>query len=157
MFLQVCVCPQGGGCLPQCMLGYHTPLGPGRPTQTRQTPPRDQADPPPRTRQTPRIRQTPPWDQTDPPRTRQTPPRDQADTPPEADCSIRSTSSRYASYWNAFLLKCIFHSHTVRKITILGAGPGFPVGGGANPPTYDFTKFPKNCMKLRNFWSLNLY
>ena len=25
MFLQVCVCPQGGGCLPQCMLGCHTP------------------------------------------------------------------------------------------------------------------------------------
>ena len=31
-----------------------------------------------------------------------TPPREQ--TPPrEADCSIRSTSGRYASYWNAFL------------------------------------------------------
>ena len=28
MFLQVCVYPQGGGgCLPQCMLGCHTPLG----------------------------------------------------------------------------------------------------------------------------------
>ena len=36
-----------------------------------------------------------------------TPPREQ--TPPwEADCSIRSTIGRYASYWNAFLLKeCI--------------------------------------------------
>ena len=38
MFLQVSVCPQGGGgCLPQCMLGCHTPPdggtppGPGRP------------------------------------------------------------------------------------------------------------------------------
>ena len=33
----------------------------------------------------------------------QTPPG--ADTPPprDADCSIRSTSGRYASYWNAFL------------------------------------------------------
>ena len=39
MFLQVCVCPQGGGCLPQCMLRYHTPPG-------WRTPPRDQADPP---------------------------------------------------------------------------------------------------------------
>ena len=36
-----------------------------------------------------------------PPRSRQTPPHS---TPPEADCSIRSTSGRYASYWNAFLL-----------------------------------------------------
>ena len=51
MFLQVCVCPQGGGCLPQCMLGCHppgtrqTPPGPGRPPGTRQTP-WDLADPP---------------------------------------------------------------------------------------------------------------
>ena len=47
--------------------------------------------------------QTPPWEQT--PR-EQTPPR--ADThrsrhPPKGDSSIRSTSGRYASYWNAFL------------------------------------------------------
>ena len=42
-----------------------------------------------------------------PPRTRQTPPRDQADNPPsrEADSSIRSTSGRYASHWNAFLFQ----------------------------------------------------
>ena len=41
----------------------------------------------------------------------QTPPQDQADHPPPqqgdpprvADCSIRSMSDRYASYWNAFL------------------------------------------------------
>ena len=33
-----------------------------------------------------------------PPRTRHTP-------PPEADSGIRSTSGRYASYWNAFLLQ----------------------------------------------------
>ena len=38
-----------------------------------------------------------------PPGTR--PPRPQIRHPPrEADCSIRSTSGRYASYWNAFLL-----------------------------------------------------
>ena len=61
MFLQVCVCPRGGGCLPQCMLGCHAlPPGSGRPH-------RDQADPlgpgsPPGTRQTPTplTRQTPP-------------------------------------------------------------------------------------------------
>ena len=47
MFLQVCVCPQGGGCLPQCMLECQTPQdkadppGPGRP------PPQDQTDIPP--------------------------------------------------------------------------------------------------------------
>ena len=115
MFLQVCVCPQGGGCLPQCMLGCQTP-------QTRQTPPQPGRHPPDQA-DTPHTRQTPP-DQADthtprpgrhPPRTKQTPP-DQADTPPrqtpppgpsrpprEADSSIRSTSGRYASYWNAFL------------------------------------------------------
>ena len=36
-----------------------------------------------------------------PPRSRHPP---GADTPPEADSSIRSTSGRYAYYWNAFLL-----------------------------------------------------
>ena len=78
MFLQVCVCPQGGGCLPQCMLGYHPPdqadpPGPGRPPRTRQNPldqgdptgpgrpPQDQADPPPPgPGRPPGTRQTPP-------------------------------------------------------------------------------------------------
>ena len=37
--------------------------------------------------------------------------------------------------------------------------PGFPVGGGANPPEggrqhTNFPDFPKNCMKLRKFWSV---
>ena len=109
MFLQVCVCPRGGGgCLPQCMLGCQTPPpgtrqtppGPGRPP-----PPRNQADTPPGP-----GRHPPGTRQTTPPRTRQTPP-----TPPgpgrhphppdQADSSIRSTSGRYASYWNAFLLE----------------------------------------------------
>ena len=44
---------------------------------------------------------------TRPPRTRPSwsrhPPR--ADTPQVADCSIQSTSSQYASYWNAFLFQ----------------------------------------------------
>ena len=68
IFLQVCVCPRGG-CLPQCMLGCHTP---------------------------PRWRTPPGW------RTPLPPP---PPPPGEADSSIRSTSGRYASYWNAYLLE----------------------------------------------------
>ena len=76
------------------------------------TPPWDQA-PPPRSRHPPGA-DTPPGPDT--PRTRHHPPRADPpgpDTPHppgadplphrEADCSMRSTSSRYASYWNAFL------------------------------------------------------
>ena len=37
-------------------------------------------------------------------------------------------------------------------------GSGFPIEGGANrpgwAPTYDSTKFSKNCMKLRNLWAV---
>ena len=81
-----------GGGLPQCMLGYQPP---GSDTTTPQIrPPRTRQIPPDQT--LPQTRQTPP-DQTPPPRTRQTPPQ-------EADSSIQSTSGRYASYWNAFLL-----------------------------------------------------
>ena len=70
MFLQASVCPQGGrwGCLPQCMLGYHT-------------------HPPPRSRHPPE--QMPPQEQT-PPR-EDTPPR--AVTPPEADTPPRDTAT----------------------------------------------------------------
>ena len=62
------------------------------------------ADPP--GTDTPRSRHPPgadiPQEQT-PPGSRH-PPREQTPPPPgEADCSIRSTSGRYASYWNAFL------------------------------------------------------
>ena len=40
-----------------------------------------------------------------------------------------------------------------------GTDPGFPVGGGASPPGEgrqhtNLPDFPKNCMKLRNFWSV---
>ena len=39
-----------------------------------------------------------------------------------------------------------------------GAYPGFPVGGGANPPGgrqhMILPKFAKNCMKLRTFWAV---
>ena len=123
IFTRVChsFCSQGGGGLPQCMLGYHppktrqthpleqTPPRPGRhppeqtPPQTRQTPPRADTTPPWIRQTPPRTRQTPP-EQT-PPQTRQTPPWTRQTTPPKkADFSIRSTSGRYASYWNAFLL-----------------------------------------------------
>ena len=91
IFSQACVCPQGGGCLPQCMLGY-IPLG-------ADTPPPPGADTLP-------PEQTPPTGSRHPPE--QTPPRD-------ADCSIRSTSGRYASYWNAFLLVMV----NIREISFL--------------------------------------
>ena len=39
------------------------------------------------------------------------PPREQTPPPWEADTSIRSTSGRYASYWNAFLsFECIYYN-----------------------------------------------
>ena len=85
----------GGGGLPQCMLGYQPPppldqagtslSRPGR------YPPPDQA-PPRRTRH-------PPWDQAPLPGARQAPPP----PPSRAYWEIRSTSGRYASYWNAIL------------------------------------------------------
>ena len=42
---------------------------------------------------------------------------------------------------------------------LTGADPGFPVGGGANPSGgghqhTNLPDFPKNYMKLRNFWSV---
>ena len=70
MFLQASVCPRGGGCLPQCMLGYHTP-GSRHPPG---------ADPPqsrhPLAVDTPGADTPLPWEQTPPSRH---PPR--ADTP----------------------------------------------------------------------------
>ena len=83
----------GVGCLPQCMLGCHPPRmenpppGPGRP-------PPDQADPP--------RMENPPGPGRPPPGPGRPPP------PREADSSIRSTSGRYASYWNAFLCLLVF-------------------------------------------------
>ena len=65
----------------------------GRPPRQGEPPP-DQADSP--------GRETPP-------QTRQTPPAGRTPPPREEDCSIRSMSGRYASYWNAFLsnLNCV--------------------------------------------------
>ena len=77
MFLQTPVCPQGG-CLPQCMVGYHTPPGADPPSRhPRSRHPPEQT--PPGSRHPP-----PPWEQTPPPRAdtpQQTPPM--ADTPQE--------------------------------------------------------------------------
>ena len=94
IFTPVChsFCSQGG--LPQCMLGYHHHHPPPDQTSPWDETPRDQT--PPQTRHAPPY-QIPPWDQ--PPRTRHPP----GTRPPrEADSSRRSTSGRYASYWNAF-------------------------------------------------------
>ena len=108
IFSQACVCPQGGVCLSAC---WDIPPGTSPPEE--QTPP-DQShptgtDPPPQTR--PPREQALPWDQTPPgadPSREQTPPRtrppwEQTPPPPPGNSSIRSTSGRYASYWNAFL------------------------------------------------------
>ena len=134
MFLQASVIPStSGGGLPQCMLGYHTPqeqtssLGADPPSrhslpgsrhpQSRHTPPWEQT--PPEQTHTPLGADTPPEQthplQQTPPQhthTQHTPPAaytpwpDTTPPPPpqEAGSSIRSMSSRYASYWNAFLL-----------------------------------------------------
>ena len=102
MFLQVSICPQGGRVSASVHAGMPDPPGPGTPLRPgrppNQAPPWDQADPPGPDRHPP--------DQADPP--------NQADMPPwEADSSIRSTSGRYASYWNAFL-SSIFVQQTYR-------------------------------------------
>ena len=99
----------------------------GEPPRTREEPPRDQADPP--------WQGDPPWTREEPPRTRQTPPAgrtppEQADPPQEEDCSIRSMSGRYASYWNAFLFAFGDHcvdmrdKHEICRIYIPIFGPG---------------------------------
>ena len=56
----------------------------------------------------------------DTPSREQTPPHPGADTPLwEADSGIRSTSGRYASYWNAFLfLFCFAAAHKVKGISM---------------------------------------
>ena len=99
MFLQVCVILfTGGVCLSACWdttpPREQTPLGadtPGADTPPRQTPPQSRPSP---------WEQTPPQSRpplgADPPGSRPPPPR-------EADSGIRSTSGRYASYWNVFL------------------------------------------------------
>ena len=58
VFTGVCDSVHRGGCLPQCMVGYHTP--PGADTPQKQTPPREQ---------TPPRADTPPWSRHPPPAT----------------------------------------------------------------------------------------
>ena len=106
----------GGACLRQTPLWEQTPpqeQNPPEQTPLGQTPPRSDTPPgqtPPQVRH-PLSRhppkQTPPWEQTPglstpSPGTKYTPPG--LSTPaPEGDSGIRSTSGRYASFWNAFL------------------------------------------------------
>ena len=113
IFSSVCqeFCPQGG--LPQCMLGYH-PLARRPPWQGR---PPSKADHPPLARQTPHsplARRPPgkagPPGKAEPPGKTEPPGKDTPhppgkETPLHSTCwEIRSTSGRYASYWNAILL-----------------------------------------------------
>ena len=90
MFLQVSVILStgGGGCLPQCMLGCHTPPDGGTPPRMEEHPP--QMEDPPGWRNPPRWRNPPGWRNPprmeeppldgdppgwrNPPQTRQTPP-----------------------------------------------------------------------------------
>ena len=86
-------------------------------------PPQDQADTPPGRENPPRPGRTPPGRET-PPAGRtplagrtlppplpagRTPPGPGRSPPGEDDCSIRSMSGRYASYWDAFLFYLIFN------------------------------------------------
>ena len=97
--------------LPPFSLGAELPLGPDSPldqTTSRADTPPDQTPPD----------QTPP--QTRPPGTRPTradPPNREQTFPlhREADSSIRSTSGRYASYWNAFVFRRYFPKELIKN------------------------------------------
>ena len=97
MFLQASVILSTGGCLPQCMLGYHShPPGSRHPHGSRHPPGSRHplgADTPPGSRYPPGV--------DTPSRADTSLPREQ--TPQEAGSGIRSMSGRYASYWNTFL------------------------------------------------------
>ena len=93
IFAPVCHSIHGGGGIPE---GTEADPPGSRPPWSR--PPWEQTPPPPQDQTPPRADYPPPT----PPRTRHTPP------PREAESGIRSTSGRYASYWNAFLFLHIF-------------------------------------------------
>ena len=93
MFLQACVCPWGEGCLPQCMLGYPSPLD--QTPQTRHHPPGPDTIPP-RSRHPPRTRHHP---------QEQTPPR--PGTPPGADPSGSRLQHMVNERPVRILLECI--------------------------------------------------
>ena len=92
----------------------------GTPPGTRYTPPGTRYTPrpgtTPRTRYTPQDQVHPPGPGT-PPGTRYTPLPDQVHPPPGSSAcrEIRATSGRYASYWNAFLLKIEFSGKKQKK------------------------------------------
>ena len=102
------------GIPPPSSLGADTPRSrhplkadthPGQTPPQEQTPPPEQT--PPRSRH-PRAdtpqEQTPPWEQTHSPPEQTPPPRSRHPPRHRACWEIRSTSGRYASYWNAILL-----------------------------------------------------
>ena len=101
VFTSVCLSTGGGRGV--CLSACWDPPGPD-------TPP-DQAFPP-GIRHPPKPG-TPPGSR--PPQTRH--------RPPEADCSIRLTSGRYASYWNAFLYYLLPHEYH-GLLSVLGRGIG---------------------------------
>ena len=89
IFTPVCHSVHTGGSA-SVHAGIPTPPGtnpPGSRHPPRSRPPQEQTHTPPPREQTPWSRHPPPW---------------------EADSSIWSMSSRYASYWNAFLFRCMF-------------------------------------------------
>ena len=61
--------------------------------------------------------------------------------------------------WNGNGQKRIFSINVLLIMLLTGAELGFLVGGGANPPGgggrqhTNLPDVPKNCMKLRKFWS----
>ena len=93
VFTRVCDSVHRGG-----LQAGRTPPPRRRTPQAGRTPPRQGGPPSREEPPSPDQADTPPDQAEPPPRTRQTTP-----PPPEADSRIRSTSGRYASYWNAFL------------------------------------------------------
>ena len=77
LLMSVILFTGGRGYLPQCMLGYHTPL---EQTPPEQTPPWEQTHP--------LGADTPPWEQTHPPGSRH--PQSRHPPPPGADTPIQS-------------------------------------------------------------------
>ena len=67
IFLQVCVCSQGGGCLPQCMLGCHIPPEMEKPPPRWRTPWMESPPPTPGWRSPPWMENPPGWRTPNPP------------------------------------------------------------------------------------------
>ena len=147
-------CGQGNIFTPVCH-SFCSQGGRGSASMHAGIPPREQI--PPGADQPPRTRPTTPPRPGRPPRNRQTLPQsrhppDQADPPPgpdrlppppgKADFSIRSTSGRYASYWNAFLF-CKFFAENCMKMKEYGL-QGMGGGVGTSPPS-----LPKG--KIQNY------